>query len=223
MTVVWHGAHAPLAGYSPLGLGVGLDTPGAALYLQRGDADEAGQWRAADTALAAVLPDAGPARALIDRLAPSARLASVGLEGVAPDLGRAKIYWRLDRPARLEALGLDRLADPAAAAFLRLFEPAGGFGPDTLIFSTGFDLADGAPADQKVDVCGCPACLSLTSEDWIERLDRAARLFDLAPIPVAALLEGGQAEGLLAGFGTGGRGGRRMNFYAKPAREAARR
>ncbi len=120
-----------------LWLATGLGRPGLATYV---DLRPQGvkSWDLARRWLDKVLPDREPARQLLASLAGIAHLASLGLEGVAPDAGRAKVYWRLKSPTAISKLGIELLEDPGLALFLDRVVGAREMPPSGLVMSAGF-------------------------------------------------------------------------------------
>jgi hypothetical protein len=192
---------------------------GAALYVNQRWGDAAARWDDALGWLRAVLPDARAATSVVAALRPHATLASVALEGSSAVEGRAKLYWRLMHPIGLDALGVAPLCDPAAGAFLGRIVGEAALPLQGLVLSAGFDLADGALADAKIDLCA--HCLPRTSRQWLHDLAGCCKAFGLAEPELGDGLDSGACEMAFLGLGIDRRGERRINAYLKPALRCA--
>jgi Prenyltransferase and squalene oxidase repeat len=205
-------------------LGAGLGRPGFAIYadLRPHPTQDswADPWALPRRWLTTVLPQAEPAIAVLHALGGHAQPASLGLEGTGRDRGRAKIYWRLKRPAALTDLGIALLLDPRLAAFLASIIGDREMNLSGMVMSASFDLATGAIADVKIDLCA--HCLPRSDDEWIAALDGIARRLDLA-LPIdAAELGADRAALSFAGLGIDQGGAARLNIYLKPASGAVR-
>jgi hypothetical protein len=197
------------------------DRPGLAFYVEAAPLGAAGGWDAAEAWLSDVLPAPAAARAALARLRASCVVASLGLEGSCPADARAKIYFRLARPASLEALGLELLRDASVQGFLA--EAMGTFGLDLdgLVLSAGFRVATGEPADVKLDLCG--HCLTWSDAQWLALWERWRAAHGLRPLPLADALQG-DCDVAFVGFGLDAALEPRVNVYlkARAPREAPR-
>lgn len=196
-------------------IGVGLDDPGAALYLEGAIGEPAGAWHRLDAWFARTVADARPARAFIDGIRAHGSLQSVGMEGAAPRSARVKFHWRLAHPGALAEIA-PHFARPEYLDFLTLMMGERGVSLESLVFSAGFTL-DGAFADAKIDVCGCAACLGCSAAGWCDRLRTIGARFGLRVPALDGALAADGCRGLLLGFGIDVRGRARLNFYAKPS------
>ena len=170
-------------------LGAGFGRPGFAIYADLRSYLPHDPWAVPREWLAALLPEARPALAVLRALDAHAEPASLALEGSRPERGRAKIYWRLRRPVPLAALGIELLLDPRIAAFLIRVIGDREMNLSGTVMSAGFDLATGAMADVKIDLCA--HCLPRSDSEWIKVLDGVCRQLDLA-LPIEAADLGGR-------------------------------
>jgi hypothetical protein len=196
-------------------LGAGLGRPGFAIYADLRSYLPHDPWAVPREWLAALLPEARPALAVLRALDAHAEPASLALEGSRPERGRAKIYWRLRRPVPLAALGIELLPDPRIAAFLIRVIGDREMNLSGTVMSAGFDLATGAMADVKIDLCA--HCLPRSDSEWIKVLDGVCRQLDLALPIEAADLGPDRAALSFAGLGIDQGGAARLNIYLKPA------
>lgn len=196
-------------------IGASPDQPGVALYLDTRPLGVAGGWEAAETWLSQVLPDAGPARAALAALRHYAVPASIGLEAVSPQAGRAKIYWRLRQPTLLSKLGIGPLARPEMLDFIALVVGNQTMSLSGAVFSISFDLRTGDLEDAKLDLCG--HCLPRPAADWITLMRALTDRLGLQPFPVRQALERGECEVAFLGMGMPVAAPPRLNLYLKPA------
>lgn len=207
---------APGPGYrhGTLWIGVTPGEPGVAAYAELAPLGIAGGWDAVAAWLAATLPDARGATAIIARLRPHGVAASAGFEGTSSRDVRAKVYFRLARPMALGECGLDLMASEAVTDFLRLAMGEFGVDADGLVLCVGFDVASGALADVKVDLCG--HCLAHARSAWPGVAERIARRFALAPLSLDVALTRHDCDVAFIGLGLTVAGEPRLNVYLRP-------
>lgn len=117
---------------------------GAAVYANTRWGAPGERWDAAAHWLHAVLPRSDEALSVVSQLRRFATLASVGVEGSGHDNARTKLYWRLDRPATFEEMGLQQVFECSTATALL----AGVIGERDvplagLVLSTSYRACDG--------------------------------------------------------------------------------
>jgi hypothetical protein len=200
--------------HGTLWIGITPGAPGVAAYAELAPLGAAGAWDAVAAWLAATLPDAHAAAAIIERLRPHCIAASAGLEGVSLRDVRAKVYFRLARPMALADCGLDLLGSETVTDFLRLAMGEFGVDQDGVVLCVGFDVASGALADVKVDLCG--HCLAYARAAWPGVVERIARRLALAPIALEAALMRHDCDVAFIGLGLDVAGEPRLNVYLKP-------
>ena len=195
-------------------LGAGLDGPGLAMYV---DCRRGGHTVALErlhTWLRAVCGDTSDVASLVSALRNNTLLMCLGIEGLSFANARAKVYWRLDRPAELKSLGIPGFADSAFTQFLSLLVGDRRIRLSGIVLNAGIHVNGGEWADVKLDVCGCRNCLNLTQEEAAAAISALTSHFGLLPLPVADILEYG--EFAFCGLGIDVRGQRRLNVYIKP-------
>jgi len=198
-----------------LWIAAGRPLPGFASYVELGPHGQAEGWRLVNDWLANLLPSMTAASAVLADLREHCVVASAGLEGSTPDDARAKIYFRLARPKPLTAIGLALLRAPEMVAFLRIAVGDHAVDLDGLVLSTGFQLATGALADVKVDLCG--HCLAYAPLGWMAVVDRLTHDFGFAGIPLHDALLGHKTEVAFIGLGLDVERSPRLNLYLKSA------
>lgn len=197
-----------------LWLAADLAGPGLAVYTTARWGDEAGRWTRALAWLDEVLPDSRAARGRLEPLRTLARPVAHAIEGADPARARAKLYFRTVAPEPMVRLGLDLLHDAWVVEFLELLIGDAAIRAETIVYSLGFTIGDGALCDIKLDVCAhCtprspPAWTALLGE-WTERSGAAAFGVDRA-------LLSGAAEVAFVGAGVRSDGELRTNLYLKP-------
>ena len=195
-------------------LGAGVDTPGAALYLDgRCGGQSTLAWQQAADWLATLLPQTAAAEAAIASLSRYGELNSVGIEGTKPENARAKLYWRLKKPVLLEEMGLDLLQNPIFASFLSTAAQDRRIQLSGLVFSAGFLISTGELFDLKIDLCG--HCLNYPPKGWQRILGQLTQTYELTPLPVAKPLNQGRCQVSYLGFGLDRQGSPRLNLYLK--------
>lgn len=135
-------------------LALATERPGVALYVEAAIHGREVAWDLAEAWLTDILPDATAARRIVAQLRLHCTLASYGLEGVGPEAGRAKLYFRLAQPCNLANLGIAPLSGPEMMVFLALAMRDHGVDRDGLVMSVGLSLKTGALDDAKADLCG---------------------------------------------------------------------
>lgn len=197
-----------------LWLAAAVNAPGVAVYFDLGPlGDDA--WRHVDEWLAATLPDSSDARAALTALRPHIRLASAGLEGVAPSDARAKVYFRLTHAVPLQTLGCALLASPRILTLLSIVvgdEPMRFSGA---VFGLGFSIATGHAVDAKLDLCG--HCLPRNADAWWNTLEQLVAAYGVQPFDarVQSALESASADVAFIGAGVATDGRTRLNLYLR--------
>jgi hypothetical protein len=195
-----------------LWLGAPLAGPGVAVYVDaRRGGDEAPD-RFRSWLVSLVQPSADEERVV--EAVRHGRIMSLGVEGVSPDIARAKVYWRLARPHALSDFAIPLLADRAFAHFVELVIGDREMHLDGVVLSAGLAVPSGKLVDVKLDLCSCPRCLSFDSAGAADLLDRLARTFGLSLPPLDATLRASEVAFL--GFGLDRSGDVRLNVYFKP-------
>lgn len=194
-------------------LAAGLDTPGCALYMDARRGGEQAAWSRLVGWLSDILPPSSdPARAL-EGLRGRVDLLSLGLEGTSPENTRAKVYFRLRELRRIEDLGIERLKDPRFGAFLHMTARETPLRLSSVVLCVGFRVATGEPSDAKIDLCGCPNCLSYSPARWGEVARELAARFSLETLPLEECAA--QSEVAFVGFGLDDDLAPRLNVYLK--------
>lgn len=186
---------------------------GAAVYANMRWGSAAERWEDARMWLRQALPDPEAAIAVIDRLEPVAQLASIGLEGSRPGNARVKLYWRLQRRASFADMGLPPFWNRDADRLAGAVSHGDGIRLSGLVMSASFRVADGGPADVKLDFCA--HCMGWTAAEWAGMLRRGA----FRDAAVARAVERRQAEVAFLGVGVNDGGAVRANVYLKAASE----
>ncbi|MEJ2675502.1 MAG: hypothetical protein P8011_09985 [Acidihalobacter sp.] len=194
-------------------LGAAVEGPGLAVFI---DARALGSdmWGGVTSWLEETLPDCVEARALVTTLSGLATPASIGFEGLDAARGRAKLYWRLNRPELLNRLGHPLLGDPRFAAFLARVVGTRDMNLSGLVFCAGFDLASGVLLDVKIDLCG--HCLPQPPDAWQRTLTDLASDHGLVLPPLDAMPDSSTADIAFLGLGLSRTGAVRLNVYLKP-------
>lgn len=141
-------------------LALALNRPGIAAYFLA-VSDRRAAWRTAHQWAETILPHPEEAQGVIAALEPGCRLLFVGIEGQTPQLGRAKLYWRLSRLAAFSQFGVSMFDDPAIGGFMAALMREHPFSLYALTFSAGFNLKTGELTDIKVDLSNRSADLSV--------------------------------------------------------------
>jgi hypothetical protein len=185
---------------------------GAAVYANLRWGVAAERWADVRRWLRAALPDPAAALAVVDRLEPVAQVASIGIEGSGLRNARVKLYWRLRQQATFSTMGLPPFWSAEAGRLAEAVNEGDGVPLSGLVMSASYRMADGSPADVKLDFCA--HCLSRTAKEWAAML-RKGVMRDEA---VARGVERGVAEVAFLGVGVSDHGGLRANVYLKAAR-----
>jgi hypothetical protein len=198
-----------------LWLAANLAGRGLALYTTARWGEERERWDRAVEWLESVLPDPSWARSLIGPLRPVARPVAHAVEGEDPSHARAKLYYRLCVPVPLARMGVGVLLDPRVAELVGQLFADRPIRADSLVFSLGFALSDGAFTDAKIDVCG--HCVPRPAAEWSALLRRWTRRRATPDFGVDGLLLAQSAEVAFLGVGVRTDHGLRTNLYLKPA------
>jgi hypothetical protein len=193
-------------------IGAGLGTNWLGLYVDAKPRGPAG-WEVAREWLCSELPDSRPATAFLDSLAEYGELASLALEGSAPDRASLKLYWRLRRPMALSKSYNQLFQDPAFKFFLARTIGARSMRLSGTVFSVGFDAGSGAIAGAKIDLCG--HCLPQEPDQWQETLDALSQGIGLKRMPVSGDLLAGRCDVAFLGLGVNAQRQARLNLYLK--------
>jgi len=141
-------------------LALALNQPGAAVYFLS-IPDTSTAWRRAYEWLDTILPYPEEAHRVVARLESICHPVFVGIEGQNTKTGRAKLYWRLSRPATPAQFEISMYNDPTIARFLGTIMKDHPYSFYALTFSAGFSLATGELTDIKVDLSNRSANLSV--------------------------------------------------------------
>lgn len=199
-----------------LWLGAGVGMPGAALYVDATKHAHDEAWTRAEEWLGRILPQPAAALARIEALAGAGDLMAVGIEGTSPANARAKLFWRMSRPAALADFGVPALLEPSFTRFLDASAADRDFPLTGIVFSISFLAATGQELDAKIDLCA--HCLGHDDETLARLVDDLAAGFTLAPIATrTALANGGVAPAFL-GLNRNALGQHRLDLFLKPAR-----
>jgi hypothetical protein len=192
-----------------------LDGRGFAVYVDARDGGVApvARLRAWLSRLAELTPDA---EALLAAVA-AGRVMSAGVEGVAPGHARAKIYWRLARPAPLADSPISLFGEPAFARVVLEVLGERTVHLDAIVLSAGLALPSGMLTDAKLDICCCPRCVRLDPAEAVALGRDLAAAHDLPAPDLASLLACGELA--FIGFGLTRVGEPRLNLYVKPRLE----
>jgi hypothetical protein len=196
-----------------LWLGIGLGTPGIALYTSGRYGDPRERWAAAGRWLTTIARHPRIAERLVSHLSEDMKLASAALEGADGASARGKLYFRLRRPAPLSALRIEGMSAPAMNRFLRTFAGDQTILLNGLVVSVGVGLMTGELADVKVDLCG--HCIRLSPSEWARRVADFCAAAGVRPPPIEDALVSGAAEPAFIGFGLDRHAEPRLNTYLK--------
>jgi hypothetical protein len=188
--------------------------PGLALYTTAGWGSDDDRWQRGLAWLDGLLPDARAARGVVERVRPLARPVACAIEGDAPARARAKLYFRPRTPVPLARMEIDLLCDPRVAELLAPLIGDAAIRADTLVYGLGFNLADGALCDAKLDVCA--HCTPRPPAAWTALLAWWTGRQSHRELGVDAALAAGTAEVAFVGLGVRVDGELRTNLYLKP-------
>ncbi|WP_437736134.1 hypothetical protein [Sorangium sp. So ce1335] len=198
-----------------LWLAAAIDTPGVGIYLDGRVGSYLESLERGRAWLDRMLPDASLAKRFLSAFDAVGGLGGVGVEGVTPALSRVKVQWGVVAPILLDRLGLPLLGDEPLRRFFHIMAGDRELRVTYPVFSAGFALESGALADVKVDICGCRACLALSPEEWVHRIEAACAAFGLAPPPVLPEILARAATAVFLGLGLDAAGEVRLNLYLK--------
>lgn len=194
-------------------LGAVLGMPGCAMYV---DARRGGP-EAALARLESWLHDlcscTNSVKELVQALRTRTLLMCLGIEGSSYSNARAKVYWRLDKPAKLKDLGIPGFCQSSFVEFLSLIMSDRQLHLSGIVLNAGIRVAGGEWADVKLDVCGCKHCLNYSPQETAAVIDRLTSHFGLAQLPVSPMLKYG--EFAFCGLGVDIHGQLRLNVYFK--------
>lgn len=194
-------------------LGAALGVPGCAMYVDaRRGGPEAALARL-ERWLQDLCSDTRPVKDLIQALRTRTLLMCLGIEGSNYSNARAKIYWRLEGPAKLKEIGIPGVAETCFAEFLSLVMAKRQLRLSGIVFNAGIRIAGGEWADVKLDVCGCRHCLNYSPQETVTMMERLSSHFGLAQLPVSDMLKHG--EFAFCGLGMNLLGQLRLNVYFK--------
>ena len=203
-------ATSPGLSVGTLWLGIPLDSPGLAVYVNGAWGDLHDQWDRVEASLRGqgVRDDV---RAMLRPLRTHA-LASLGIE-ITPNGGcRVKVYFRLIAPRPLVGLGASLWTNDALIRVLDVGIGHRDIPSRGMVLSLGFDPSTPRPVDAKIDVCG--HCLSRPGErDAV--ISRTARAFGDSGPPLGDWRTGVDVELAFIGAGASADGSTRWNVYFK--------
>ena len=195
-------------------LAAGTDGRGVAIYATARWGDPTSRWARALAWLVDLSPAAAQAAAALTELAEHSSLISVGVEGSCAGDARAKFYWRPKGSAPLSDLGVSLLAHEALPTFLSDATEGMATPVSAIVGSVGVNVATGALADVKLDLCA--HCVPRSRADWVHRIERYARCHGLTPPPFDALEPDAPVEIAFVGLGIDRDLQPRLNIYLKP-------
>ncbi|MGH1386568.1 prenyltransferase/squalene oxidase repeat-containing protein [Kordia sp.] len=195
-------------------IGASPDQPGVALYLDTRPLGREGGWDMARKWLTKVLPNTSESEKVLEALEKYAVTASIGLEALNPETGRAKIYWRLKQATLLSNLGASPLNSPQIIKFLSKVIGNAEMKLSGTVFSIGFDLKTGNLEDAKVDLCG--HCIRKSNADWIDVINSLTNENELQKIGIETALNSNENEVAFLGMGVTTTNETRINVYLKP-------
>lgn len=198
----------------PLWLGIGLGWPGVALYVNARAQPPGEQWARVAECVRLTLPT-NDANALLAGMSSHATPVCVGVEGTSSNDAQLKVYWRLRKPISLKELPCELLISPCLAQFLNFVVGQKSLPISGLVFSAGFNLADGHLQGAKIDLCG--HCTKFTRQEWLNVIEHLTRSNKLVDLDLGAVLQDGIAEVAFIGFGLNALGEGRLNLYLKGA------
>jgi hypothetical protein len=174
------------------------------------------RWARARRWLNDILPETAAADSVLDSLSPRTVLVSAGVEGATRRSASAKLYWRIEGPTPLVALGIPLIANPMVSEFLCVVIQDRIIPRKGILVSVGFHVGSGCVTGVKFDVCG--HCVKRTPSDWSHLLQRWAACHELSRLHVdySALLEA--AELAFVGLGLDAEAKPRLNIYLKSLR-----
>jgi hypothetical protein len=195
----------------PLWLGVGLNRPGVAVYVNARHGTPGEQWTRIEECLQTAA-NVEKENQLLSAIRPHSFPAGLGIEGTCPSDARAKVYWRLREPVALRELRCPLFLNPTLAEFLSVAVgqsiPLSG-----LVFGAGFGIAGKRLRDVKIDVCA--HCVRRPVDEWLNIIECITRKAGLAPMDVEPALRSGAVAVAILGLGVDESGDVRLNLYLK--------
>ena len=190
-----------------------LSGKGLALYTTAKWETVEKRWARARRWLKDILPETTVADGVVDSLSSRTVLVSACVEGATPGTANAKLYWRIEGPTPLDALGIPLIANPMVSEFLSLVIENRRIPRKGILVSVGFHVGSGGLSGVKFDICG--HCVNRTPADWTHVLQRWAAHHEVACLPedYSALLEA--AELAFIGLGLDVDAKPRLNVYLK--------
>ncbi|MEA2987562.1 MAG: hypothetical protein QOG83_273 [Alphaproteobacteria bacterium] len=147
------------------------------------------------------------------------RVMSAGIEGVSPKFARAKIYWRLAKPAPLGTSSIDLFSHPAFARFTIDVLGEREVSLDAIVLSAGLALPSATLADAKLDICCCPRCASLDADATLALATRLAAMQSATLPDIRPLID--VSDLAFVGFALTRDLEARVNLYFKPKLEVS--
>jgi hypothetical protein len=198
-----------------LWLGASPDSEGMAVYMDGRRGGHEMSWKRLQAWLNNIMPGNNEVDTFINSVSKFANIMCIGIEGSTMENLRAKIYFRLSKPAALTELGIELLHRKEFATFLNDVVGNKNIRLSGLVFNIGFHIASGKMYDAKVDVCGCNSCVSLDSKAWISVLQHTSAQYGLEPFPVTSDILDNECAISYYGIGVSRKGDVRMNLYLK--------
>jgi len=196
-----------------IGLALCLPKPGAAIYIAS-ESDQVAAWNKARKWATSIVSDSTELHRSIATLEAHCRIFGVGIEGLAPTAGRAKLYWRLSHPAPLNEFGISLYDDPTIIRFLSALMENRAFPLKSLTFSAGFSLRTGQLSDIKVDVCNNTT--RLNPADMVRFIEQQTEILGLQCPPLRDVLASETPNSIAVGaigLGLDCQGEHRLNTY----------
>jgi hypothetical protein len=198
-----------------LWLGASPDSAGMAVYMDGRRGGHEASWQRLKDWLNHIMPQNTEVNDFIDNVSQYAGIMSIGLEGSSIENLRAKIYFRLSKPANFTQLGIPLLHREEFSVFLNDVVGGKDIKLSGLVFNIGFHIASGKMYDAKIDVCGCKSCVNLDPDQWMDVLQHTASRYGLTPFPVTSDILANQCAVSYYGVGVSRKGDVRMNLYLK--------
>lgn len=196
-------------------LGASPDSPGMAVYIDGRRGGHEASWDRLKNWLNELMPNNTEVNSFISSVSPMANIMSIGLEGTSLENLRAKIYFRLSRPASFTDLDIPLLHQKEFADFLNDVVGDKAIKLSGLVFNIGFHIASGKMFDAKIDVCGCSSCVKLNAKEWITLLNETTLKNKVQAFPLDDAVLENQCNVSYYGIGVDRKGGVRMNLYLK--------
>jgi hypothetical protein len=196
-------------------LGASPDSPGMAVYIDGRRGGHEASWNRLKDWLHQLMPSNTEVDSFVSGVSPLANIMSIGLEGNSMENLRAKIYFRLSRPASFTDLDIPLLKQREFADFLNDVVGDKAIKLSGLVFNIGFHIASGKMFDAKIDVCGCSSCVKLNAGEWITLLNETTLKNNVQAFPLDDAVLEKQCNVSYYGIGVDRKGGVRMNLYLK--------